>query len=843
MNPRSLSGLLLVLRLWALLVAGTVLLTACGDEPAAAPEASGSDKTAPAAPGRTPTATTIAISDIPAQAETTEAVTRDIGSRLTPGPELADVEKKVSAGEAQVRSLLALPAESTPDEVQLVEMQEIDGELRDLDGAASKLEAALTARARALDADLDRLGGLQRLWAATVPETAALGAPESIQHRASATVESIDAMQAEVKIQRNEALTLLDRVSRVRSTMDAVRAEAQLRRRAAERRLFALAEAPIWHTAWAGRPIGRAAREQFARDLRRFQRYVAQSGTRVAVRFLILFIGSLGVLFVLRGRARECAKVDPFARGPLRMIERPFAAAMLSAVLILAWTTPQAMAETLFREIAWVLLIVSTAILLRRLLGPSVRRTLVVLTAAACLYLLRYLYEQDPLLDRLVLILQVAAVGGTLAADLAAGRWKEALPERRWQRLSAAVIVVAVLLLGAALVLAVIGYVGPARLLRTGAIGSLGVGLICVGAYALSYGFVSTLLTTRPALALHTVQSHAAGIRLFLRRAIGTIFTFYWIFWSLIVFGLGDDAARTFDAFLKASFRVGSATISVSVILTFLLVIAATFLLAAALRFVLDGEILPRLKIERGLAFTVSTTVRYAVLVGGVLLAFSAADISLSRVTLLAGALGVGLGFGLQNLVSNFISGLILLFERPIEVGDVVDVGSLLGEVRRIGMRSSTIRTAEGAEVVVPNSDLISKSVINWTLSDRRRRIEIKVGVAYGSDPEKIIGLLLEAAADHPEALDDPPPAAFFMGFGESSLDFVLHVWASRFEQGLALQSALRRAVHRVLGEAGIEIPFPQRDLNLRSVTPDAAAALRDDKQEGQAPVPGPTAT
>ncbi len=172
----------------------------------------------------------------------------------------------------------------------------------------------------------------------------------------------------------------------------------------------------------------------------------------------------------------------------------------------------------------------------------------------------------------------------------------------------------------------------------------------------------------------------------------------------------------------------------------------------------------------------------------------------------------------------------------------MVDVGSLVGEVRRIGMRSSTILTAEGAEVVVPNGDLISKSVINWTLSDRRRRIEIKVGVAYGSDPEKVIGLLLQAAADHPEALTTPAPAAYFMGFGDSSLDFVLHVWASRFEQGLALQSALRRAVHRVLGEAGIEIPFPQRDLNLKSVTPDAAAALRDDRDDGRAPVAGPPA-
>src|SRR5262249_55019901 len=155
------------------------------------------------------------------------------------------------------------------------------------------------------------------------------------------------------------------------------------------------------------------------------------------------------------------------------------------------------------------------------------------------------------------------------------------------------------------------------------------------------------------------------------------------------------------------------------------------------------------------------------------------AGISLSRFTLLAGALGVGLGFGLQNIVSNFVAGLILLFERPIQVGDVVDVGSLVGAVARIGMRSSTVRTAEGAEVIVPNGDLIPKSSTTWTLSDRRRRVEIRVGVAYGTDPEKVIALLLEAAGDHPEALADPAPAAYFIGFGDSSLDFVLQVWAA----------------------------------------------------------------
>ncbi len=815
--------------------AAAFLSTACQEAPVATGNGSGSPKAEPTSPAISPTPSTIAISDVSAAAESVEALRREIQSDLTPGTQLAGADRQLPALETQLAGLLKRPALSSDEEVQLVELRDSDSALREVDASASRLETALTVRARSLDEDLGRLGELQGRWAATAAALAKRGAPESIHRRAEATTATIETMQGEVKGGLDEALTQLDRVSRTRSALDTARAGVADRRKTAERRLFALSEAPIWRTAWAGRPIGRAAKEVLARDVARFEHYLQEDGGRLARRFAVLLLSTLALLFLLRKPALECARVDPFARAPIRMIERPVGAAMLASLVILIVTTPAAMVDILFRAIVWVLLLLSSAMLLRKLLGRTARRTLYILTAAAGLFILRYLYEQDPLLDRLVLILQVCAVGGTLAADLAPGRLKQIFPERRWQRVATAVIVAALLLLAAALVLVVIGYVGPARLLRTGAIGSLGIGLICLGAYSLQYALASTLLSTRPARVLLLVQNRADTIRLFLRRAFAVLFVLMWINWSLVVFTLSDTAGRLLDELRTGTARIGSATVSVVGILTFLLVLAATFFLAALVRFVLEGEVLPRLRLRRGLPFTISTTVRYAIVVSGVLLAFSAAGISLSRVTLLAGALGVGLGFGLQNLVSNFVSGLILLFERPVQVGDVVDLGSLLGEVRRIGMRSSTIRTAEGAEVVVPNADLISKSVVNWTLSDRRRRIEIKVGVAYGSDPEKVIDLLLQAGTGHPEALTEPAPSAYFIGFGDSSLDFILHVWVARFEHGLALQSAVRRAVHRVLGEAGIEIPFPQRDLNLKSVAPPVTEALRREKEKGPA--------
>ena len=250
------------------------------------------------------------------------------------------------------------------------------------------------------------------------------------------------------------------------------------------------------------------------------------------------------------------------------------------------------------------------------------------------------------------------------------------------------------------------------------------------------------------------------------------------------------------------------------------------------MRFVLDHEILPRLNLRTGVPIAISTIVGYALAVMGFVLATAALGIDLTKVTLLAGALGIGVGLGLQNVVSNFASGLILMIERPINVGDQIDVGGVLGEVRRIGVRSSTIRTSQGAEVIVPNSDLASKQVTNWTLSDRARRYEIDVGVAYGSDPAQVLKLLEGAAANLPEVQKAPPPRALFAGFGDSSLDFRLFAWVESIDIGVQAQNSLRMAVLRALDEAGIEIPFPQRDLHIRYAPPGPGPAA------GRAPSP-----
>jgi small-conductance mechanosensitive channel len=272
--------------------------------------------------------------------------------------------------------------------------------------------------------------------------------------------------------------------------------------------------------------------------------------------------------------------------------------------------------------------------------------------------------------------------------------------------------------------------------------------------------------------------------------------------------------------------KIGEISLTLGNIVLFILAVYAAFWLAKTIRAVLAEEVLPNMSLPRGVGNSVSTLTYYGVVLLGFIAALAVAGFEVGQFAIVFGALGVGIGFGLQNVVNNFVSGLILMFERPIQPGDVVEVTGTSGRVREIGMRATTLTTFEGADVVVPNGSLLSDKLINWTLSDMNRRLDVNVGVAYGTDPKRVIDLLLDVARSTQGVATDPEPLAIFAGFGASSLDFTLRAWTSNFAEWVRIRSNLTVAVHDAIVGAGIEIPFPQQDLHLRSVSPEVRAGL-----------------
>jgi small-conductance mechanosensitive channel len=270
-------------------------------------------------------------------------------------------------------------------------------------------------------------------------------------------------------------------------------------------------------------------------------------------------------------------------------------------------------------------------------------------------------------------------------------------------------------------------------------------------------------------------------------------------------------------------------------VLLFFFSVWLAFWVAKTVRLILQDEVLPKMSLPRGVGNSISSLSYYALVFAGLAVALVAAGFEMSQLTIVIGALGLGIGLGLQNVVNNFVSGLILMFERPIQPGDVVEVGGVSGKVREIGMRATTLSTFEGADVVVPNGMLLSEKLINWTLSDMDRRIDVNVGVAYGSDPRKVLELLMDVTVGTEGIATEPAPTVLFVGFGANSLDFSIRSWTNNFGDWVKIRSNLTVRVHDALMAAGIEIPFPQQDLHVRSVSPAAAAAFA-----GLARPPGP---
>jgi small-conductance mechanosensitive channel len=267
-------------------------------------------------------------------------------------------------------------------------------------------------------------------------------------------------------------------------------------------------------------------------------------------------------------------------------------------------------------------------------------------------------------------------------------------------------------------------------------------------------------------------------------------------------------------------FEINQTVITLASLIVFSFVFAAFSVLSRIVRRLLRGQVFPRLSIDEGTQYTLGRIIHYIIMIIGAVVAFQFVGINLTGLAVVLGFLSVGIGFGLQNVTSNFVAGLILLFERPIKVGDRVTVGDKEGDVMEINIRSTTIRTLNNIAVIVPNSEFISATVVNWSYGDQRVRLEIDVGVSYESDLETVLRTLYEVATQHGEILQVPPPEVLHMGFGDSAWNMRLRAWISRPQRHLQIRSEINCAIVKKFRENGVEIPFPQRDLHVRSPLP-----------------------
>jgi small-conductance mechanosensitive channel len=269
---------------------------------------------------------------------------------------------------------------------------------------------------------------------------------------------------------------------------------------------------------------------------------------------------------------------------------------------------------------------------------------------------------------------------------------------------------------------------------------------------------------------------------------------------------------------LYSIFKIGALAVTPLFLVKSIGFVVLLVVISKLLQRLVVSRLLGRLSLSESLKFAIGRFATYLFFLGGLFVGLQSLGVNLSSLVVFGGAVGVGVGLGLQNVVSNFVAGLILLIEQPIRMGDRIETTGVLGDVVRIAARSTWIRTNDNVVIIVPNSNFIDNPVTNWTANDPNVRINLPVGVGYSSDPEIVRSILLAAAEKHPQVLKDPAPDVIFTDYGDNSINFMLRVWtAERSHTPAVLKSDLYFALFKSFGEQGIELPFPQRDLHLRS--------------------------
>ena len=758
----------------------------------------------------------IPIAEIPQRADEDEAFAKDVIERSASADktaaltdELAILMRNVGALEARIHGdrLAALP---------LANLETLDRYLRFLDRELRALQMELQQRLRPTSEAASELVRRRKLWLDTREDIASDQLLTLTQRIDSLLKEFALAEKAlaqplahQLALSRDAAAVL----ARTGKAMGTVRAQIagidlKLFQRDTIGLFGALAQADLPEKFGLG---------TLAEDLRaevEFMDEFDRSFGGINTGALWLGLLSLPVFVGVSWRARKTIAANPaLTRHPLALM-RPVSAWLLlclATLVVINFLGPTTMLKALL-ALAWVPIMRLQPERIRHLLGGWIY--------VSGLFLLLHLFGQMigglTLLYRLVVLLNgllmLLALGGLLWRL----RLSAAAPRSRLQHAVHLLAVGGCAAIAVAVGANLAGNVTLAAMLTDATLisGYLGLFLLAAGSVVRSWA----AFVFRPvAEKLKSQADHAGGLLQVLSRLFDLGLMLAWLYGTLDAFRV----LRPLQGWLATAFawkiEFGNIAVTVGGTVLFIVSVFLSFWVAKTVRGILAEDVLPRMSLPRGVANSASTITYYLLLMLGLMVALAAAGFEVSQLAIVLGALSLGVGLGLQAVVNNFVSGLILMFERPIQPGDTVELAGTIGTVRDIGMRSTTITTFEGADVVVPNGMLLSEKLINWTLNSNTRRVDVPVGVAYGSDPEQVRALLLQVAQCAERVVPQPPPAVLFTGFGASSLDFSVRVWA-RFDDSPGVRSALGLAIHATLHAAGIEIPFPQHDLHLRSI-------------------------
>jgi small-conductance mechanosensitive channel len=676
----------------------------------------------------------------------------------------------------------------------------------------------LETYAEKLGQQIDRynamLESLQRMltqWQASLANATGQNAPRAIIQRTRETIRRIETTQKRIKSLYDRMLTRVDRISEESRRYETLTTDLEeaLAKRGME--LLTLDHPPIFESlqksglhpsVWMHESV-KAAR-YILEQTRLFYRshlaaFYAHMGTTLLLALLLFY------LHVRHRRGKLFVVHDEKVRSSILFIEHPVAATVLLAILIVPLFYPERPVSVGYFNA--LVALCALLVILRDILDAAVRRYVYLLAAAFLLTMLQLHIVGAENESRVVWLLTALIL---LIASLRLIRRGGPLREKRYSgeirffiRFAPLIPLLLLVSIGANIA----GALNLAVKLLASLITSLYLFMIFLTVARIFRGLIVMFVRRRSLESKHLLQAYSQQIQSYLTFIVNLFLMLYWFYLVLRQFDLLYYLEAWWQKLMALSWQVGQVMVSVGSIVDFLFVLVVTWFLTRFITIMLDLEIFSRYEFPRGVPAAIQMIVRYLIITVGVVFALTVLGIKLTDLSLIAGALGVGIGFGLRNIMANFVSGLLLIFERPVQQGDVVEVGGVFGDVQKIGVRATTIKTYDGSEVIVPNADFITKEVTNWTLSSKSRRVKMQYKVAFGNDPRKVIEIIRGAIEKHPEIRKDPVPKILFDGYGDYYLEFTVYFWVDGRLLDIRSETALN--IYEALTEAGIEMPVP----------------------------------
>ena len=685
----------------------------------------------------------------------------------------------------------------------LPELQDLDSEWRGLKLKVNVSQKGFLDRASLLNSDITLLDAQQKKWSDTLAQIETDQSLTELQTRVRTSLNELSATSRDLADQLKFTITLQTRLSQREQVVKKIQAQIDAEKAQIQRGLFQADSPPLWESAarnQAEPALQRVLGRHLSRDwlrLREFQ----EENHKAFILLLVVFLLALALTVQMRRHLPSWVEQGIVDSPSIDLIKRRYSAAYLMALLTLFPLLP--LAPTSARGIIAVLFIVPIIRLVGPLVQANERRLIYVLIISLLVIQgCRMLAVSASLKRQALALISILIIGAAVvySQDLL----RKIQKPNFWHLIVVIGIRICIVFLFLSLLANVFGYFALSQVLIDVALYGAYYGVSLYVAYSVSRAIALTLLKTKTASRLAVIRQHSAEISRWLLALLRITAIIIWIFSLLRLFTIRDDVENAISRALSIPLSRSDIGFTAGDILAFVAVLLLGFLISTVVRVVLREDVLQRLPVRHGVPFAVSTLTYYLMLIFVFFMALIAAGVELSKFNLFTGAFGIGVGFGLQNTINNFASGLILLFERPIREHDILEVDGTFGEVTRIGMRSTSIRTAQEAEVIVPNSNLVAGKVINWSRLGRRRPVELVVRAAYGTDPEFIVELLVKTAAANKEVLHDPPPSAFLQKFGEKALEFTLVFWVGRYHLDRSVLSEVAISVNKAFHEKGI---------------------------------------